>query len=197
MRPKLAGVILSAGRSQRMGRPKALLEYGGATFLERIVGLASAAHLEPIKIVVSGHGDRIEQRHPQFAAMLINNDRPELGQLHSLHLALRSLPDECDGAMVFLIDHPAVKDTTLTEMITTFARGPAQIIIPICKGRRGHPVIFRRSVFADLFSAPLETGARHVVRARPKDVALVEVGDPGIYRDIDTPADYEELQRNG
>jgi molybdenum cofactor cytidylyltransferase len=192
---KLAGVILSAGRSERMGRPKALLEIGGRTFLEKIVELATDAGLKPIKIVVSYHGDNIKTRHPKFAGMLLENDQPELGQLHSLHLALRSLPGRCSGVVVFLVDHPRVKPETLDRMIAEFQSGPAEIVLPVHAGRRGHPVIFGRGVFPDLLAAPLCEGAREVVHSRSEVIAEVEVDDPGIHADIDTPSDYEELKR--
>ena len=193
---KLAGIILAAGLSRRMGRAKALLEIDGETFLSKIVTLARGAGLDPIRIVVSEHRREIEKALPQLADLLVTNDQPELGQLHSLRLGLRLLPDDCAGAMMFLVDHPKMRLETLQKLSEAFKKGKGEIILPLHEGRRGHPVIFGRGIFGELFEAPLNEGARYVVRGRPEAVCEVEVDDAGILADIDTPRDYKELTGN-
>ncbi|HUX06178.1 MAG TPA: nucleotidyltransferase family protein, partial [Acidobacteriota bacterium] len=196
MTERIAGIILAAGLSKRMGRPKALLQIGGETFLARIVRLARAAGLDPLRIVVSEHRALIEKALPELADHLITNDHPELGQLRSLRLGLRSLSQNCTGAMMFLVDHPKMQPATLQKIVRAFKKGKGEIILPVHAGRRGHPVIFGRAVFEELLEAPLDKGARHVVRSRPDRVCEVEVDDAGILADIDTPGDYEELSGN-
>ena len=192
MKKKLAAIILAAGDSTRMGRPKALLPLGKDTFLSRIVNLAIADGLDPVKIVVGRHAVEINEALADLSASLIINMQPELGQLSSLRLGLDSLPEEVDGAVVFLVDHPFVKAPALASLLEAFEAGEGEIVIPVYEGQRGHPVIFGRAVFEELFNAPLSQGARAVVRADPKRVVEVDVDDPGILADIDTPEAYEK-----
>ena len=97
--------------------------------------------------------------------------------------------------MVFLVDHPLVEESTVALLVERFRQTRQPIVIPTFEGRRGHPVLFGRTVFAELFSAPLQEGARFVVRGRPELVDTVEVDDPGILADIDTPEQYENMTR--
>jgi len=196
MEAEIAGLILAAGYSRRMGSPKALLTIEGETFLDRIFRIAKSAGLDTIRIVVGSHSEEIRLALPALASNLIINENPELGQLHSLRLGLRSLPGTCKGAMVFLVDHPKVRLETVRSLLQAFNAGEGEIIIPSHGGRRGHPVLFARSVFDDLFSAPLEEGARAVMRGRPDLVAYVEVDDAGVLADIDTPSDYEAMRKD-
>ena len=189
----LGGLILAAGDSRRMGSPKALLDLGGKAFLQIGMELARSAGLDPIRIVVGNHGDEIAAALPEFSDKMIRNDQPELGQLRSLQLGLERMPDEIGGVMVFLVDHPCVKASTVSALIDAFDKGAGRIVLPSCDGRRGHPVIFGREVFEDLKAAPLDQGARAVVRGQPELVATVEVDDAGILKDIDTPQQYREV----
>ena len=192
----IGAVILAAGASERMGRPKALLPTGaegGETFLERLVGVAERAGLEPIRVVAGEHLEEIAAALPRLASLLVRNPNPELGQLSSLRVGLRALPEGAEGAVVFLVDHPLVEESTVALLLERFRRSRLPIVIPSYGGRRGHPVLFGRAVFAELFAAPLREGARFVVRGRPELVDVVEVDDPGVLADIDTPEQYEKM----
>ncbi len=202
-RTTVGAVILAAGASERMGRPKALLPTGaegGETFLERLVGVAERAGLEPVRVVAGEQLEEIAAAMPQLAKLLVRNPNPELGQLSSLRVGLRALPEGAEGAVVFLVDHPLVEESTVALLLERFRRSRRPIVIPSYEGRRGHPVLFGRAVFAEFFAAPLQEGARFVVRGRPELVDTVEVDDPGVLADIDTPEQYEKMMegdRNG
>lgn len=193
----MAGVILAAGSSKRMGSPKALLRVFGESFVARLVRVARAAGAEPIRIVVGQHHREIRAAHPEFASLLVHNSEPELGQLHSLRLGLASLADESAAALVFLVDAPLVLPATVRAVVEEFLRESASIVVPVCVGRRGHPVLFAREVFPELFEARLADGARAVVRGRPERVREVAVVDQGILTDVDTPEEYRRLQEHG
>jgi len=184
---QVAGVILAAGRSQRMGRTKALLPLAGRTFLASIVGLARSAGLRPLRVVVGGGDENgIVEAHPELGEQ-------DLGQLHSLRLALRTLDPTPDAVVVFLVDHPLVRLDTVRSLIDEHRASRRPIVIPSHRGRRGHPVLFAREVFPELLDGPLEGGARRVVRRDAARVAVVEVADAGVLADIDTPSDFQEL----
>ena len=187
-----AGVILSAGESSRMGSPKALLSYRGTTFLEHLVNLLQG-RVEPL-LVVLGHGaDRIRAavRLPPQVRVLLNQDY-RLGQLSSLQTAIRALEGSpVSGLLVVPVDHPAVEPEVVAALLDTFAAEQPEVLVPIFEGRRGHPVIFSLRLFAELLAAPLEEGARAVVRRHT--ARELPINDAGILADIDDPESYRRL----
>jgi len=194
MRP-LAGVILAAGASQRMGRPKAGLQHGGRTFFARVRDGLGAAALEPVVVVVGMHSDEV-RRDPGGARVIVNPD-PSRGQLSSLKLALRHLAAAGSGAVgvvVALVDHPIVAPETIAALVRSAHTGAQPILVPTYRGRRGHPVVFMRDMWTELLDTPDHLGARVVVRRDPSRVCEVAVDDPGILVDVDTPADLHALR---
>ncbi|MBI4460480.1 MAG: nucleotidyltransferase family protein [Acidobacteria bacterium] len=190
----VAGIILAAGESRRMGSDKALLPLGGQTFLSHLIQVLRG-EVSPLVVVLGHNAKTIAQTMtaPDIA-ILPNPDYP-LGQLSSLQVALRHLQDQSvSGALVCLVDHPAVSKKVVRALVAGFQKSSAPIIIPTYQGRRGHPVLFSRSLFADLLEAPLEEGARAVVRRHENKIEFVPVDDPGILLDVDLPADYAALQ---
>jgi CTP:molybdopterin cytidylyltransferase MocA len=192
MRP-IAGVILAAGESRRMGSPKALLPIGGETFARRAVRVAREAGLEPVRLVVGSALPDLAAAHPELVPLLVTNPHPEQGQLASLRVGLASLPPEVDAAVVHLVDHPLVTAETVRALLRARRATAAAIVVPVAGGRRGHPVLFGREIFAELETCPLDLGARAVVAGRPERVLEVEVNDGGIHVDVDSPADYATM----
>jgi molybdenum cofactor cytidylyltransferase len=189
-REHVAGIILAAGRSRRMGYPKALLPVGQTTFVGRLVSVAREAGLAPVRIVVGDAATAVAVSYPLLAPLLVRNDAPDLGQLHSLRLGLRAVGPECRAAVVFPVDHPLVAVSTVAALVAAHRGGRGVIVLPVHSGRRGHPVLFGREVFGELGDGPLEGGARRIVRADPGRVVEIPVDDPGIITDIDTPEEY-------
>lgn len=188
----LVAVVLSAGESSRMGRPKALLPVGDVSFLERIVKSLQATQIEKI-IVVLGHnaGEIAEKIRHLPVTIVVNRNYPE-GQLSSLIVALHALESETgvDGILLHLVDHPFLNPELVRRMIDRFYESRKSIVVPTHQGRRGHPVIFSSRLFGELRNAPLDQGAKSVVRAHAADTLEIETDDAGITYDIDTPEDY-------
>ena len=203
----IAGIILAAGESSRMGRDKALLPLGRETFLEHLIEVLRG-EVSPLLVVLGHHAEQIESRFASFPEIqMVRNPDYEQGQLSSLQAALRALANQSvSGALVCLVDHPAITKNVVRTVLERFrsqaARHPealghrvSRIIIPTCHGRRGHPVLFASGLFQELLDAPLEEGARFVVRRHATEVELLETGEEGILLDVDLPADYEALLR--
>ena len=201
----IAGIILAAGESSRMGRDKALLPLGRETFLEHLIEVLRD-EVSPLLVVLGHHAEQIESRFASFSEIqIVRNPDYKQGQLSSLQAALRALKNQpVAGALVCLVDHPAITKEVVRTLLERFrsqaARHPeasehrvARIIIPTCDGRRGHPVLFAASLFQELLDAPVEEGARFVVRRHAAEVDLVETGEGGILLDVDLPSDYEAL----
>ena len=190
----IVAVVLSAGESSRMGRPKALLPIDGQTFIEKIVGALKKSSVAKV-IVVLGHNADEMRRHIQHLPIeiLVNPDY-KLGQLSSLQVAVRSLEKEadCDGMLVHLVDHPYVNSKLVESMIKRCEETAKLIIVPRYNGTRGHPVIFSRKLFKELLAAPMDQGAKTVVDAHRADTLEIDTEDEGITLDIDTPELYRQ-----
>jgi molybdenum cofactor cytidylyltransferase len=185
----LEGIILAAGESRRMGYPKPLLEIGRRTFIEQIAATMLAV-VPRLVIVIGAHRERVRAAIPRDARItIVENLDYSRGQLSSLKVGLGVVQPDSSGALVHLGDHPMVRVETFQAIVDSYDRSGKPIVIARHGGRRGHPVIFDRALFGELLSAPEEEGARHVVNADPSRVAYVDLDDPGINLDLDTPAD--------
>jgi len=172
-----------------MGQPKALLPYRGRTFLENILEAISQSSIDNTVVVVGHHRREISER--LNIPHLIFNPDYEQGMVTSFQAGIRALPPAADGAVLFLLDHPAVNAATIEMVIGKFA--PNRIVIPLFNGRRGHPVLFAAEVLQEILALPSSQGANIVVRKDPGRIIEIPVDDPGILVDVDTPEDYEKL----
>ena len=187
----ISGILLAAGESRRMGSPKALLAYQGQTFLERICTAFFDAGVEELVVVLGAWEDRLRPALPRHPALrTVVNPHYAQGQLSSLVCGLGALSPDSAAAVVNLVDHPLVRPETIAALMASFRTDPLPIIIATHQGQRGHPVLFSRQVYAELLAAPLDKGAKTVVRKDPARVRHVPLDDPGIVADIDTPQDY-------
>jgi len=189
--PSLGAVILAAGDSRRMGQPKALLTVGGETFLGRWLRLLAEARIGAVRVVLGHDGAVIRARVPLPDEQVVLQPHPEEGMLSSLRLGMDSLPAGLDGLFLCPVDHPRVETELIAKLAAEFQ--PGLVVVPIHGGRRGHPVLFAADLFAELRTAPLDEGARAVVRADPGRVLEVPA-DAGILADIDTQDEYESLK---
>ena len=193
----IVAVVLSAGESSRMGRPKALLPIDGQTFIEKIVAALKQTKVGKI-IVILGHNAReLQSKISHLPVEILINTDYKLGQLSSLQLAVRNLqPDlECDGMLVHLVDHPYLAPALVEEMIGRFYETKKRIIVPKFHGKRGHPVIFSNALFDEILKAPMEEGAKAVVNAHRAETLEIETEEEGIAVDIDTPELYQQHVR--
>ena len=188
------GVVLSAGESSRMGRPKALLPIDGQTFIERIVGALKRGGIERIVVVLGFNADALRQQISHLPVEILVNPDHKLGQLSSLQVAVRHLQAalDCDGVMIHLVDHPYIEPRLVRLMLQRFEESKCSIVVPRHQSKRGHPVIFSRALFDELLGAPLDQGAKAVVNAHRQETLEIETDDAGITVDIDTPELYRQ-----
>ena len=187
-RADIAGVILAAGASSRMGQPKALLEYEGESFVARMVRILGSVCGQVI-VVLGYDAERVRAAAPAGATIVVNPE-PERGLLSSLQCGLR----EAGGAhaVMFLpVDYGALRIDTVTRVAAE--AGVAQVVAPIYEGRHGHPVCIARAVVDELLAVPATAQARDVIRRHREATRFIEVDDTGAVNDIDTPEDYRAL----
>jgi molybdenum cofactor cytidylyltransferase len=197
MRPiMVVGIILAAGASSRMGRPKALLPIGADTFVTRVCRTLLEAGVDDLVVVAGPEQEAIADALAAtgLPARVVENRRRDEGQLSSVlaGLAVADRPG-VDAVLVHLVDAPLVRPETARAVLDAFFRTHAPIVRPSVGGRHGHPVLFARGVFDELRRADPGVGARGVVQAHAADVCNVPVDDEGACRDVDTPEDYARL----
>jgi molybdenum cofactor cytidylyltransferase len=190
----ISAVILSAGESSRMGRPKALLPIDGQTFIEKIVGALKDAQVGKVIVILGHHAEEMRRRIEHLPVEILVNPDYKLGQLSSLQVAVRRLEPEtdCDGMLVHLVDHPYIDSKLVDIMIERFHASGKLIVVPRHGAKRGHPVIFARKLFSELLAAPMDQGAKAVVNAHRDDTLEIDTQDSGVTVDIDTPELYRQ-----
>lgn len=184
----IAGLILAAGISRRMGQPKALLRYRGETFLDRMIGMLSTCCDEVI--VVAGHrGEELRASlDHDWAARFVTNPDPSRGQLSSLQTGLAATG--ADAVIFTPVDYPAVLPSTVATLAEALGGG-APLVIPSYRGRHGHPVGIARALAVEILELAGGCSARDAIQRH--NALYLDVDDPGILLDVDTPADYRDL----
>ena len=157
----IAAVVLAAGESSRMGRPKALLPIDGVRFIEKIVSSFQSTKVGKILVVLGHNVEEMRQKIADLPVLIVVNNEYKKGQLSSLVAAIRDIQSrqfsaELDGILVHLVDHPYVNPILVDVMIDRFYESKKLIVVPRYHGRRGHPVIFSRSLFSELLNAALD-----------------------------------------
>jgi molybdenum cofactor cytidylyltransferase len=184
----LAAVILSAGASSRMGRPKALLPYREGTFLEHLIQATRHPRIGVTRVVLGAGAEAIQTAAKLDPSLVVLNPDWEKGQLSSICAGVRSLIGiDTDGMVLCPVDHPLVSAGLVGELVDRFYSEGQSIVVPTYKGRRGHPAIFSSALYAELLAAPAERGARAVVWAHAGDVLEVPTEEEGVVLNLNDP----------
>lgn len=190
----IAGIVLAAGESSRMGADKALLIYRGRTFLDNIISSFCEAGMERAVVVLGHHAELIQQLTDLSTVDVVVNRDYRRGQTSSLQAGLRALAgNEPDGVLLCLVDHPVLSADTLNKLITSFRFTGRPVVIPQVNGKHGHPVLLGRELFSRILALGPDEGADTVIHAYRNRTMFVEVTDPGILLDVDDPDSYRKL----
>lgn len=194
----LAAVILAAGESRRMGQPKALLPYRGRVFLEHLIAVTRHPRIGLTRVVLGAAAEEIREKLKLDPAGVVINPDWDKGQLSSIQAALRSLPQgTTEGILLCLVDHPLISAALVGSLIEQFDSSGKPIVIPTYKGKRGHPVILRSTLYDELLAAPLDLGARAVVWAHAADVLEVPTDEEGVILNLNDPETLKRAMAGG
>lgn len=197
----IGGIVLAAGASSRMGRPKAALPIGphGQTVLARVVGTLTAAGLPRIVVVAGAHPAAVRGALATRDPRVLIVDHPGWvdGQLTSLLCGLDALRSPMlEAALVTLVDVPLVAPGTVRAVMHAWRATRAPLVRPARGDEHGHPVIFDAAAFPLLRAADPTVGAKPVVRGFGARIVNVPVDDPGAFVDMDTPEEWEALTKS-
>jgi molybdenum cofactor cytidylyltransferase len=192
----IAAIVLAAGASSRMGRPKAALPLGdrGDTVLARGVASLLAAGVPRVAVVAGAHLEAVQRALlvSEPAVRIVEHAGWRDGQLSSLVCGLDAVDDSSlEAVLVTLVDVPLVSPETTRRLVRAWRESGAPIVRPARGEEHGHPVLFDRRVFGELRAADPRHGAKAVIHAHASELVNLEVTDEGAFLDLDTPADYE------
>ncbi|HZV83093.1 MAG TPA: nucleotidyltransferase family protein [Geobacteraceae bacterium] len=187
----VAAIVAAAGLSRRMGSCKQLLDLGGRTVIARCIETLMAGGIGEIVVVVGVKGEGVAAEAGRFPVRVVVNPDPEGDMASSVRVGRSSLGANARGVIVALCDCPLVSADTINSLSAAHAGHPGSVIIPVHDGRRGHPTLFPLAALDELNE---NATLRDLVRRDPHRLQLLEVDDPGILQDMDTPDDYRLLQ---
>ncbi len=190
------GILLAAGTSSRMGRPKQLLDWGGIPLVRHVAEQALASQMTGLVIVIGAAANAVRAALAGLDGPVLIVENPDYasGQASSLRAGLGALPSTARAALVLLVDQPLVTPGLLDKLIAAYGEHPASLaLIPCYKGRRGNPVLLASGLFSELQGLVGDVGARDVLAAHAAEVVKIAVDDPAVEADMDTPEDYRGM----
>ena len=186
----ITGLVLGAGGSRRLGRPKQLLPYGDGTLLGHTVATARACHFDQLVVPIGGASDEVAQRVDLSGADVVVNYAYGEGCSSSIAAALETVNQRCELLVLMLGDQPGVTPATVRALID--GRGDAPLAVCRYDDGRGHPLVFHRSVFPQLADLHGDKGVWRLLDERAGDVVDVPIAG-NVPLDVDTPEDYQAV----
>jgi molybdenum cofactor cytidylyltransferase len=184
-------ILLAAGLSKRMGRPKQLLPIDGKELIRHVLDVIFEAGIKECVVVLGPESEKIQRAIQGLPLTLVFNRRRDSEMAESVRVGLRAVSDACSGVLIALCDHPLITAETYRILIGRHGRHPGQILIPTYEQRRGHPSLFPLPVLKEVFSG---VNLRDLIHQHSDRVKLVPVADPGVILDLDTDQDYQKLR---
>lgn len=186
----ITALILAAGQSKRMGQPKMLLPWGKTTILGQVIDIFKAAGIEDILVVTGGAREEVEALVGNSARTVFNPDFAEGEMLSSVQAGLAGLQPETEAVLIGLGDQPQVQERSVRLVVEEHTKSGAALIVPSFQMRRGHPWLVARPHWNEILRmGPPET-PRDFLNRHASEIRYVEIIDPGILKDLDTPEDY-------
>jgi molybdenum cofactor cytidylyltransferase len=193
----VAGVVLAAGESRRMGQgpPKQLLSFEGEPLVRRVARVALASSLDEVIVVVGHAAADVRQALAALSVRTVTNPDYAAGQSTSVKVGLENVAPTADAAMFIPVDQPLITPRFIDRLVSAYSRTRAAIVLPTHAGRRGAPVLLDRTLFLELAKITGDAGGRQILDRYTDRIVSVPLEDPAPLLDIDTPEAYDELLR--
>ena len=195
---RLFAVVPAAGRSRRMGRPKLLLPVGTSTVIARMLAVLARPEIEATLVVIRPDDELLRAAVAACGAIPLQPAIPPPEMRDSVEFALRHIeqrfkPSPAAGWILAPADHPLLDPIVMDRLLTAWRTSSGRILVPVHRGRRGHPTIFPFGMVPDVYGLPLDQGLNSLLSSHSALIEQVEVDSPGAIADLDTPEDYARL----
>jgi molybdenum cofactor cytidylyltransferase len=194
----ICAIVLAAGESRRMGRPKLLLPFGERTIIETVVNNAVQSKADEVLVVLGSDAEEIAERIRDLPVKTSINPNFRQGMLSSIQWGFETLPEDTRAILVMLGDQPLIPSSVIDRMIDAHKQTQKSIILPVCNKKRGHPILIDMKYRDEVKRLSPDIGLRALAHNHTEDILEVEVGTSSILRDIDTVEDYsKEIKGKG
>jgi len=190
---QVAAIVLAAGGSERMGQPKQLLPIRDRPMVRHVTEVVAAAGLAQVVVVTGAHAEAVATALADLPVDIVVNESWAEGMSSSMRAGLRLLRPEIQAALLVLGDQPALTTDLLQLLVARYRATGAPIVAPFYQGQRGNPVLFDRALFSELLAVKGDQGGRLLIARYGEQVERVEVDDPAVIMDIDSPQDYKRI----
>jgi len=189
----ISAIILAAGESKRMGQVKQLLLFRETTLLGQIMETLLQSQAAEIVVVLGYQAAKIIPQIAREPVKIVVNPDFEQGMSSSIKCGLSHISEAADGVMIVLGDQPLIEKETIDRLIEKHRQSEHGIILPVYKGIRGHPVIFKMKYKDELLRLTGDIGGKQTIERHPSDVLEVEVDSQSVVISIDVESDYQSL----
>lgn len=188
----ISAIILAAGESKRMGKPKMLLPWGKSTVLQTVITTFKSAGIEDILVVTGGAHEQVKALIGDSASIAFNENYKNDDMLSSIQIGLGAVDDAAQAALICLGDQPQAEERSVRRVCDAYQKDKSKIVVPSYQMRRGHPWLVARPLWEDLLAMkPLQT-PRDFLQQHASDIQYVLADSASILADLDTPEDYEK-----
>jgi molybdenum cofactor cytidylyltransferase len=189
----ISAIILAAGESKRMGQPKMLLPWRDGTVLSHVISVFQNAGLGDICVITGSERERIESIAVGLRARCVYNaEYANKEMLSSIQCGVRSMPDQTEAVLIGLGDQPQVQEGNVRRVCDAFTESASSIVVPSYQMRRGHPWLIARPLWNEFLKLQHPQTPRDFLKQCNDQINYVDVNDPNILSDLDTPEDYQK-----
>lgn len=187
----IAAIVLAAGLSRRMGRPKLTLPWGDTTVIGQVIGVLMQGGVEQVVVVTGGSEADVSPLARALGARTVLNPRyTEDDMIYSVQTGLQELEEGTEASLIALGDQPQIESQVVRSLVVLYRETRAQLIIPSYQMRRGHPWLVGRAYWDELLTAKAPATLRDFLEAHAGEITYVTVTTRSILMDLDTPEDY-------
>ena len=189
----VAGLILAAGQSRRMGRPKMALAWGSGTIVEQVAQCLLDGGANPVLAVTGGDRQAVETALQGLPVGVVFNPDYETGEMiSSVQVGLRALDAQTPAALIALGDQPQIQAGTVQALIGAYRESQSPLIVPSYQMRRGHPWLVGREYWTELLALLPPLTLRDFLARHATEIRYLPLDHPGVVQDIDTPEQYSQ-----
>jgi molybdenum cofactor cytidylyltransferase len=194
----ISAILLAAGESKRMGRPKLLLKWGQSTVIEKCVDTLLASNIDELIVVLGYRAEAIRRKLGSRRLKAVINPDYQLGMSTSVRRGLGEVSPPCEAVLIALADQPSIEKDLIDLLIDVYRENPHGIVLPSYRGERGHPVILNRLRYQEAMeNLTGDRGCKPILNLHPEDILEVEVKSEAVVADIDSWEEYRSAGGHG